>query len=904
MPVLVTFFLRGLLLCAMVCAPAMTAQADPGDPAQRPVSIPVKDPSQVLAPAPASASTTIPTPTPTSTSAALSEPVDAEWPCATDATDAECLAASTPLRLRSATRVGIRVNPSDSQYREAYPNGYAQLPTVTRQQLQAQHQWQQHARKASHPQGIGSAETLFATAPFAFLDWYPNPTGISPLSHCGGSYIQPSFDFNDSALPDKQQPVYIDADASRTLSNSTTELSGDIYLRKGDRQARSQQARLDHRSEIAEMSGLVQFRDPGMLLLGERAEVDMGNDQAVIEQAQFVLHDAHLRGSAEKITRRNNGDLVISQGAYTRCPPGDEFWSLGGQEIVLHPSTGLGEITHATLRLSEVPVFYVPYLSFPIDGRRLSGLLSPKFSITSDNGFDFTQPYYFNLAPHYDDTLTFRHISERGEMLENEFRYLSTFGQLELGLGYLANDQLRNQEDRWILGFNLSEASATNWSTRIEYTAVSDGDYFEDLGTNLNLSEESHLDQLAALNYRSRDFNFEALVQDYQTIDDADIPYRKLPSLKLTGTPNLDSDWLLVDYLSSFINFDRDPSDFTGNAQTTGSRLHLETTLMLRFDRPWGYIHPSLRLTHSQYALENTLGTVDNSASRSLPLLSVDAGLLFDRYFDHQGDTYTQTLEPRLFYLDVPYQDQSELPVFDSSELTFGLNQLFRDNRFSGLDRIGDTRQTTLGLTTRLLDSQGYERGSASVGQIFYFKDRHVRLTASEPSLTDSSSNIVAEGLWNITQHLRVSADAEWDRNASSNLSRNIKIAYRADIDHLLNFGYRFTQDELEQTDLTMIWPLSTQWSMLGRWQQDLLGKEALDLIAGLEYEDCCWQVRTVYRQWITDDSDSRKKEGLFLQFILKGLGGIGTRAAGDSGPLAKHFLKEITGFEEHRDND
>ena len=880
MPVHLISFMRGLLLCAMLTTPAMGVLADSSSGDQAPAI----DPS--------------------APSAASSEPSLSDWQCGPDDPDAECVAASTPVRLRSATTVGIEVNPSDKQYREAYPNGYAQLPTVSAEQKQAQRQWQKRSRKASHPQGIGQPESLFANAPFAFLDWYPNPNGTSPLSHCDGSYIQPSFEFSDSPLLSQTLPVKIDADYSRTLGNNVTELSGDIYLRKGNRQARSQQARLDHRSEIAEMSGLVQFRDPGMLLLGERAEVDMGNDEAVIEQAQFVVHDAHLRGSAEKITRRNNGDLIITDGAYTRCPPGDEFWSLGGQEIVLHQNSGLGEITHATLRLSEVPILYVPYLSFPIDGRRLSGLLSPKFSITSDNGFDYAQPYYFNLAPHYDDTLTFRHIGKRGEMVENEFRYLGTFGQLELGLGYLPNDALHEEENRWILGFNHKGAPSTNWSTQIDYTSVSDGDYFEDLGTNLNLSEESHLNQLASLNYRSRDFNVEALVHDYQTIDDSDTPYRKLPSLKLTGTPNFNIDWLLVDYLSSYINFDRDPSGFTGNAQTTGNRLHLETTLMLRFDRPWGYIHPSLKLTHTQYALENTVGTIDNSPSRSLPLLSFDAGLLFDRYFEYQGDAYTQTFEPRLFYLDVPYQDQTQLPAFDSSELTFGFNQLFRDNRFSGLDRIGDTRQTTAGLTTRLLDSQGYERGNASVGQIYYFKDRKVRLTDSEPKLTDSNSNVVAEGLWNITQRLRISADAEWDRNASNNLVRNIKIAYRSDIDHLLNFGYRFTKDELEQTDLTMIWPLSTQWSMLGRWQQDLAGKEALDLIAGLEYEDCCWQVRTVYRQWITDDLDTRKKEGLFLQFILKGLGGIGTRAAGDSGPLAKHFLKEITGFEEHRDNE
>ncbi len=884
MPVILPPHLRGLLLSALLWVPVTAAWAEPTRTPQEPETASIAAPQQA----------------------------DTMRDCSADARDdasatatenRDCPEATDSLQQRIATTVSIASNLTDKQYRQAYPNGYAQQQTVADRQRQAQHAWQLRSRHASHPEGIGQPEALFTEAPFAFLDWYPNLTGTSPLSHCGGSYIQPSFDFTDAALQANEQPVHISADYSRTLNNEFTELTGNVYLRKGNRQVRSQQARVDHRNETAELKGLVQFRDLDLLLLGERAEVNMASNEAVIEQAQFLFHSAHLRGSAEKINRLNEQEIVITQGEYTRCPPGDQSWSIRGSEILLNQDSGLGEITHATLRLNDIPILYAPYLSFPIDGRRISGLLVPKFSLTTDNGFDFAQPYYFNLAPNYDDTLTLRHIGERGEMVENEFRYRGSRGQFELGMAYLPDDDMRNGEDRWILGFNHSGSPSTNWTTRVDYTSASDGNYFEDLGTDLNLSEQSHLDQQASVNYRSRHFNFDALVHDYQTIDDADSPYRKLPALKLSGNPALYRDWILLDYLASYSNFNRNPSSFVGNAQTTGSRFHLETTLKLRFERPWGYIRPGLRLTHTQYKLQNT-PAVDDTPSRTLPLLSIDTGLLFDRYFDYAGEAYTQTLEPRLFFLDVPFQNQAELPEFDSSELTFGFNQLFRDNRFSGLDRIGDTRQTTVGLTTRLLDSKGYERGNASIGQIYYDVDRKVRLSTTDPIITESNSNIVAEGLWNVTDQLRLSADAEWDRNASTNLVRNFKVAYRSDIDHLLSFGYRFTKDELEQTDLTMIWPLSTQWSMLGRWQQDILGNEAQDLIAGLEYENCCWQVRSVYRQWITDDQVSRKKEGLFLQFVLKGLGGIGTRAAGDSGPLAKNFLKEISGFEEHRDND
>ena len=282
------------------------------------------------------------------------------------------------------------------------------------------------------------------------------------------------------------------------------------------------------------------------------------------------------------------------------------------------------------------------------------------------------QPYYFDLAPNYDDTLTLRHITERGQMLENEFRYLNRHGRYELGFGYMDKDQRRNNEARWIVGFDHSGSPAQNWNSSIDYTAVSDGDYFDDLGTNLNLSKQSHLDQLARLGYRSRHTNFQAQVRDYQTIDDADRPYRKLPSLSLNGSPEWDYDGLLVDYLADYTYFDRDPADFIGSERTTGGRLHLQSTLMAPFEQLWGYLRPAVSVTHTQYDLNNQPGS-NSTPSRTLPIFSLDTGLYFDRFFEFDRREYTQTLEPRLFVLEVPFKNQDDLPNFDSSELTFAL---------------------------------------------------------------------------------------------------------------------------------------------------------------------------------------------------------------------------------------
>lgn len=834
---------------------------------------------------------------------------DTAWSCRAVEGNWDCRKGSKQASRKSQSGrkasppLGARVE--DNRYRQNYPETYATAAGVIEARQQARQQWLDQDRESSNPDGERQQEKLFIEAPYAFLDWYPNPTGVSPLSHCQGSYIEPSFNFEDALLGEDDQPVYVQADASRTIGDSTTELSGNIYLRKGNRQARAQNARIDHDNETAQLYGLVQFREPGVLLLGQQADIDIQNSRAVLDQAQFVFHGRHLRGSADRITRLEDNELIIEQGSYTRCEPGNNSWSIQGSKIVLHQDEGLGEVTHATLRFNDVPALYVPYMSFPIDNRRMSGLLFPSFALTSDNGFDYSQPYYFNLAPNYDDTLTLRWINKRGQLLENEFRYLNRYGTNVLSFAYMAEDKERNDEERWILGFEHKGSPASNWTSTVDFTSVSDQDYFDDLGTNLDLNEESHLLQKAQISYSARDFNFTAELRDYQTIDDAaERPYQKLPSFRVIGTPSFDIDWLQFDYLADFTHFDRDPAGFSGSDRTRGGRLHLETSASIPFERSWGYIKPKVRLTQTQYSLNDQPSGFDNSPVRTVPLLSLDSGLYFDRYFDYDDKQFTQTLEPRLYLLEVPFEDQSEIPTFDSSELTFGFNQLFRDNRFSGYDRIGDTRQATLGLTSRLLDTDGRELANASIGQIHYFKDREVRLDNTSGTLTESSSNLAAEATVNFTPELRLRADAEWDRDARQNLVRNFKLTYRADIDHVINLGYRFTRDAVEQTDLSWIWPLNPRWSMLGRWQQDWVANESLDTIIGFEYENCCWQIRTIYREWITSDSTDRRKDGIFLQFELKGLGGIGTRAVGDSGTKARSFMKEITGFEERSYHD
>ncbi|WP_210395644.1 LPS-assembly protein LptD [Motiliproteus sediminis] len=743
----------------------------------------------------------------------------------------------------------------------------------------------------------------FSGNPFAYLDWYPHPDGVSPQTHCEGGYLTPRLRFDDGRLPDDQQPIFASADSSNTEGNRLTRLEGNVYLRKGDRQIRSQQASIEHQAEQAQLDGLVQIREPNLLLLGERAEIDFGKGGATVRDAEFVIHASELRGDADSIERLENGHVVIHDGRYTRCQPGNDSWTINGSEIVLRPDTGLGSVSHATLRLGDVPVLYVPYMYFPIDDRRMSGFLPPRLSVDKTNGVDITVPYYFNLAPHYDDTLTIRQIEKRGTQLENEFRYLHPVGLFALSTSWLGSDKIQG-DDRWLFGFDHSGSPARGWRSQIDFTRVSDETYFDDLGTHLDINRDTHLQQLGSVNYSGSSHNFSLVAQDYQVIDLATTdPYAKLPQATFWGSPAAwNSDRLQLKYLAEVTRFDRNPEDFTGSARTTGDRAYVEASIGTPFNWPWAFIRPSIELSHTRYALENQPAGTDDAPSRTQPRFSLDTGLFFERPVSLGEDAYIQTLEPRLFLVEAPFRDQSELPNFDSGELTFGFGQLFRKDRFSGRDRTGDTRQATIGVTSRFLESSGRERFALSGGQIFYFEDREVRLDGGAPALEEERSEFAAEASWRASDALTLSADALWTEDFSHNRVRNFKLGYRSDLDHQFHTNYRFTDDELEQLDLSLIWPLNSRWSVVGRWLQDLENSEPLDQIAGLEYENCCWQVRTLYRYWINDNSVQRENEGIFFQIVLKGLGSLGAQAAGDSGGSAKSFLKDITGFEERED--
>ena len=343
--------------------------------------------------------------------------------------------------------------------------------------------------------------------PYADLDWYPYAPG-EQTGLCRGRYIEPEMEIADPDTPFNLQRVLIAAASSQSELGGLTQLEGGVQVTQGGRQLSSAYAEYDQFTQLVRLEGDVSYREKGMLLVSDAAQTNLNNLETIFSRSKYVLHPQHARGNAERILRLEDGRIRIEDGTYTQCEPGNTSWQLAADSMMLNPHTGFGEARGAVLKVLEVPVLYLPYFYFPIDDRRVSGFLYPAINYSSSEGLDIAAPYYFNLAPNYDDTFTPRLLTERGLILENEFRYMNRWSHNVLSNGILVDDDKTGQ-DRWLLGVDHEGTPWDGWQSYIDFTSVSDEDYFDDLDpTNLDVSYTSHLNKLGELRYDNQDWSF------------------------------------------------------------------------------------------------------------------------------------------------------------------------------------------------------------------------------------------------------------------------------------------------------------------------------------------------------------------------------------------------------------
>ncbi len=655
--------------------------------------------------------------------------------------------------------------------------------------------------------------------------------------------------------------------------NPTASLTAGIVLRRGDKLAGADSAIYDPESRALYLVGDVRYEDPGTQILSDSAEFEYDSGRIGFSGAEFSLGN-NARGAAARLQIDQNGLLQLNEVSYTTCPPGSNDWKVEASEIDLDTQRGVGTARGMKLRFQGIPVLWAPYLSFPISDARKSGVLVPEIGSTSRSGNEIRVPWYWNIAPNYDATITPRLLTDRGVQLQTQFRYLTEIHSGTIDAEYLNDDSLVN-DSRSYIGVDHRSLFRNRWRNEIEFRRVSDNQYFEDLGGSLSASTTTHLNRALRFDHHTDSLSLFGQIQDFQTIDDAilpdDEPYRRLPQLLATGFwPDrwLGMAWRLDGEL---VNFDRDVG-------VTGWRLNVAPEVQLPFERPGWFITPAVAVDYTSYDLSDTLPGQRQDPDRLLPISSIDMGLVLERLMRGNGSRHLQTIEPRLLYVHVPFEDQTDLPVFDTIMPDLNLVQLFRKNRFLGIDRIADTDQLSVGVTSRVLDiTTGRELLTATIGQIRYFSTSNVTLPLA-PGFSDESSDYIAEMRFLLLDNLNFDLGHQWGTGGNGTTQSQARMQYRPASNKILNLAYRFRRDSLEQGDVSWSWPLTSKWNFVGRYNYSFRDSEPLEEFYGLEYESCCWGLRVVSRRFIST-RDGTRETTFGLQLVLKGMTSVGTAA-------------------------
>jgi LPS-assembly protein len=542
---------------------------------------------------------------------------------------------------------------------------------------------------------------------------------------------------------------------------------------------------------------------------------------------------------------------------------------------------------------------YLPYLSFPLSDKRKSGFLAPGLGSTNNHGLEILTPYYWNFAPEMDATLTPRWLTDSGVMGMGEFRYLLGNGGGKINAEYLPSDDKFDNKDRSLIAFTDEQQFGRRTRLFLTYNRVSDDQYLEDFGGQLGVTATRFLDRRADFVYNGGWWRAMARVQDFQITDDSvdpsSEPYQKLPQVRVILNPLRGENRLNAGVTGEFAYFNRDNNLYVN--EVNGSRVDIYPSVSYPLESRAAFFTPKVGIRLTQYELSDT-GPYSSSPSRVLPIASIDSGLFLEREFNFSDANYTQTVEPRLYYLYIPDDDQRDIPVFDTSVFNRFYSAMFREDRFTSIDRIGDANQVSLGLTSRIINrDDGSEMGYVRIGQQYYLSDQDVIRLRMQPSgalvadgvtTTDFLGPIIGEIGFRLIKDWQVRGEMQWEPNDNITEKMVFRAQYRPDDGRVLNLAYRVrrapsgelrrTITDIEQTDISFRWPLRPDFAVVGRWNFAVPESKTLEMFGGIEYESCCFGIRAVARRFL-NNLDGDFSTGIFLQIELKGLGGIGKNA-------------------------
>lgn len=752
--------------------------------------------------------------------------------------------------------------------------------------------------------------------PNAMLDFYePAITKDTTLRDTAVTDVHSGIDDGDTSGVKVESP-----------EPNVYHMTGGVRLERADQVMRADDVTYNSDSTAYDAKGHVRYQEAGMLVSADHMTGTTTPNQGDADKVRYQLLQSRGNGLADhaRITDPQHGRFRYA--TYSTCDVGAHMWEFRAKTMVLNKDTGVGEGRSVTMRFKNVPFMYVPFMSFPLDDRRKSGFLYPTFGTNSRSGTFLNLPYYLNLAPNYDATITPGFYSDRGFMLGGEFRYMVPRSNGTLDFQYMANDKggeddisntsdRGNSKQRYLVQLTNSTNLGDGFGLSANINHASDNQYFRDFGNDLYTSAVGILTSSVYVSKGGKYWSAALGADDYQNVDaglnNYVVPYRRWPRATFNFDAPLTS-WLDGGIDSEGVAFrkvDAAPISGTLPGQVNGQRLDLAPYLAADFSGAAWFVRPRVEYRYTGYHLASDYEKYNysqQSPSRSVPISSLDAGLIFDKQTNLFGTSYTQTLEPRLYYLYVPYRNQNNLPTFDTSEMSFDFWQLFSNNRFSGADRQMDANNLTAALTTRLLDDSGVERLSASLGQIKYFNDQRVQMPGVAPTDFGRSDYVAQLGV-QFNDLWRLNSSYQWNPNTKQSPYLNdqgqafqqgrdtdlatVQIQRRIKGDGIFNFSYRYRRNVMEQFDTSVVFPVSERWRAIGRWvfaRRDVLpltyngqtfttftfSHRTLEAAAGVEYDSCCVSFRVLGRHYVADYTRVTSNAIMF-EMEFKGLGSL-----------------------------
>ncbi|OOF43073.1 LPS assembly protein LptD [Rodentibacter rarus] len=707
-------------------------------------------------------------------------------------------------------------------------------------------------------------------------------------------------------------PVYIEADDAEINQPTSAIYKGNADLKQGNRHLLADSVEVKQIGEgtalqrFAYVRGGFDYKDEQINLLGQNADFNLDSKDGHVSDADYQLVGRQGRGKAQEIELRN-AIRVMKNATFTSCLPNDNAWAVDASEIRQYIKEEYAEMWHARFKVQGVPVFYTPYLQLPIGNRRRSGLLIPSAGSSSRDGYWYSQPIYWNIAPNYDATITPKYMSHRGWQLNGEFRYLTPLGEGKIAGEYLGRDRYDEyygeNRKRHLFYWNHNSAFLENWRLNIDYTRVSDKRYFTDFTSDYGSSTDGYANQYARIAYYQPHYNFAISARQFQIFDEVDIgPYRALPQIDFNYYKNdLANGWLDFKLFSQAVRFDNDSS-----LMPTAWRFHIEPSLATAMSNKYGSLNIETKLYATHYQQKKGKGDgaeeVEKRVNRVIPQIKVDLQTVLARDTTFLKD-YTQTFEPRAQYLYRPYRNQSNIGSsrtndylgygYDSSLVQQDYYSLFRDRRYSGLDRIASANQVTLGGTTRFYDRHSMERFNFSAGQTYYLTDSRIDSNPAN-STQRSSSSWALESNWKINDNWNWHGSYQYDTQLKKTSLANTSIEYNPERNNLIQFNYRYASQayidqnlgrsanaynqDIKQLGLVAAWEVTDNWAVVGKYYQDLALKKTVEQYFGVQYNSCCWAVGVGARRYVTSRPNQDPDEVVYdnsigVTFELRGLG-------------------------------